>query len=160
MTGQKVISARYGTKLSLSLDAVTHSSAATVPPQARKPAFGLRRSHLRILFLHQQFALSRLSPLFTSFTLLYLPLSTSPPFLISSRSPGISPTTLITKMAAISTVVARDTYAALSKRQNWAAQEPGVITVFCIVGVVAIGLICLFIYKKLVARRERRQAVV
>ncbi|VBB75208.1 Putative protein of unknown function [Podospora comata] len=64
-------------------------------------------------------------------------------------------------MAAISTsVVARDTYAALSKRQNWAAQEPGVITVFCIVGVVGIGLICLFIYKKLVARRERRQAVV
>ncbi|KAK4176176.1 hypothetical protein QBC36DRAFT_188117 [Triangularia setosa] len=62
-------------------------------------------------------------------------------------------------MAAINTsIVARDTYAALSKR-NWAAEEPGVITVFCIVGVVAIGLVALFIYKKVVARRERRQTV-
>ncbi|KAK0745206.1 hypothetical protein B0T21DRAFT_251329, partial [Apiosordaria backusii] len=61
-------------------------------------------------------------------------------------------------MAAINTsLVARDTYAALSKRSNWAAEEPGVMVVFCIVGVVGIGLIALFIYKKMVARRERRQ---
>jgi len=60
-------------------------------------------------------------------------------------------------MPAISNaVVVRDAYAHIAKR-NWASQEPGVITVFCIVGVVAIGLISLFISKKLSARRARKQ---
>lgn len=41
----------------------------------------------------------------------------------------------------------------LVKRKNWAAREPGVITVFCIVGVIALLLISLFVLKKLQARR-------
>jgi hypothetical protein len=39
-------------------------------------------------------------------------------------------------MAAIKSLMTRDSVAhQLAKRQNWAAQEPGVIVVFCIVGV-------------------------
>lgn len=37
-------------------------------------------------------------------------------------------------MAAIDKLVLRDVTAQLVKRKNWAAQEPGVITVFAIVG--------------------------
>lgn len=38
-------------------------------------------------------------------------------------------------MAAINALVTRDLVAReLVKRKNWAAQEPGVIVVFCIVG--------------------------
>ena len=44
----------------------------------------------------------------------------------------------------------------LVKRENWAAQEPGVILVFCIIGAVAILLISLFAYKKISARRARK----
>ncbi|KAK4113988.1 hypothetical protein N656DRAFT_707276 [Canariomyces notabilis] len=59
-------------------------------------------------------------------------------------------------MPAISaTVVARDTFSRIAKR-NWAQEEAGVIVVFCITFVVAVGLIALFIHKKLAARREKR----
>jgi hypothetical protein len=55
-------------------------------------------------------------------------------------------------------LVAREVLAQLVKREkNWAAREPGVMVVFCIVGVVAIGLTALFIHKKLVARRNAKQ---
>lgn len=57
-------------------------------------------------------------------------------------------------------VVARDTFSQIAKRDNWAAQEPGVIVVFCIVFLVLVALVSLFIYKKLKARRERRQQIV
>lgn len=55
-------------------------------------------------------------------------------------------------MAAIPTapLVARD---AIFRRKNWAAREPGVVTVFCIVGVVAIGLTYLYIHKWITRRR-------
>lgn len=36
-------------------------------------------------------------------------------------------------MAAITSIVSRDIVGQLAKRENWAQQEPGVITVFCIV---------------------------
>ncbi|KAK1831589.1 hypothetical protein QBC39DRAFT_258544 [Podospora conica] len=55
-------------------------------------------------------------------------------------------------------LVAREVLVQLAKREkNWAAREPGVMVVFCIVGVVAIGLTALFIYKKMVARRNMKQ---
>jgi len=44
----------------------------------------------------------------------------------------------------------------LMKRKNWAAKEPGVILVFCIVGTVALLLIGLFVMKKLSARRAAK----
>ena len=63
-------------------------------------------------------------------------------------------------MAAINALVARDAVLSqLAKRENWAKQEAGVVVVFCIVGVVAIGLIALFIHKKLAARRASKQQV-
>jgi len=61
-------------------------------------------------------------------------------------------------MAAINTVVVRDLVAReLVKRKNWAQREPGVITVFCIVGTVAIGLIALWIYKFMQKRKSAKQ---
>lgn len=62
-------------------------------------------------------------------------------------------------MPAISLpVVARD-MAHIAKRSNWAGQNAGVMVVFCIVFVVAVGLIALFISKKVQARKEKRAAV-
>jgi len=64
-------------------------------------------------------------------------------------------------MPAISnTLVARDTLHQLAKRDNWASREVGVMVVFCIVGVVGIGLIALFIHKKVSARRAAKQSHV
>ncbi|KAK3373327.1 hypothetical protein B0T24DRAFT_678773 [Lasiosphaeria ovina] len=42
-------------------------------------------------------------------------------------------------------LVARDSMSHLAKRENWASQEAGVIVVFAIVFVVAVGLASLFI---------------
>jgi hypothetical protein len=62
-------------------------------------------------------------------------------------------------MPAISLpVVARD-MAHIAKRSNWAGENAGVMVVFCIVFVVAVGLIALFISKKVQARKEKRAAV-
>jgi len=59
-----------------------------------------------------------------------------------------------------SSLVAREVFAALAKREkNWAAREPGVIVVFAIVFVVAVGLISLFIHKKLAARKAAKQTI-
>ncbi len=59
-------------------------------------------------------------------------------------------------MAAISLpVVARDSFSQLARRSNWAGENAGVMVVFCIVFVVAVGLISLFIYKKLKARKDK-----
>ncbi|KAK7521920.1 uncharacterized protein IWZ02DRAFT_487425 [Phyllosticta citriasiana] len=44
------------------------------------------------------------------------------------------------------------------RKKNFAAREPGVILVFCIVGTVAIFLVALFIHKKLAARKARSQS--
>ncbi len=60
------------------------------------------------------------------------------------------------EMPAVNAIVAREHVAQLAKRENWAKQEAGVVVVFCIVGVVAIGLLSLFIHKKLAARRAAK----
>jgi ABC-type phosphate/phosphonate transport system permease subunit len=58
-------------------------------------------------------------------------------------------------MPAINALVARDAALShLAKRENWAQQEAGVIVVFVIVFVVGVGLISLFIHKKLAARKS------
>ncbi|KAH8201930.1 hypothetical protein TruAng_003922 [Truncatella angustata] len=63
------------------------------------------------------------------------------------------------KMPAINTaLVAREAFGAIAKReQSWPAREAGVMVVFCIVFVVAVGLIGLFIHKKLAARKASKQ---
>ena len=61
------------------------------------------------------------------------------------------------RMPAINSLVARDQFAHLvAREENWAKQEAGVIVVFCIVGLVAIGLLALFIHKKLAARKANK----
>lgn len=63
-------------------------------------------------------------------------------------------------MAAINTLITRDSVAHQLAKRNWAAQEPGVITVFCIVGVVGIGLIGLWVYKCSQRRSANKASVV
>ena len=58
-------------------------------------------------------------------------------------------------MPAINTIAIREAFAPIAKR-NFAQEEPGVITVFVIVGLVAIGLIILFFYKKALARKNAK----
>ncbi|CAK7567152.1 MAG: hypothetical protein SEPTF4163_005114 [Sporothrix epigloea] len=62
-------------------------------------------------------------------------------------------------MAAIDTsaLIARGA-STLAKRSNWAKHEAGVIVVFCIVGIVGIGLVSLWLHKLLTARKVARAA--
>ncbi|EFY87011.1 hypothetical protein J3458_002719 [Metarhizium acridum] len=61
-------------------------------------------------------------------------------------------------MAAIDTsLIAREATSMLVKRKNWAARNPGVMVVFCIVFVVAVGLIALWIAKLISRRREAKE---
>ncbi|KAI1850773.1 hypothetical protein JX265_004484 [Neoarthrinium moseri] len=62
-------------------------------------------------------------------------------------------------MPAINTVVARDALSTIAKRENWAQQEAGVVVVFCIVFVVAAGLLALWLHKCITARKARKQTV-
>lgn len=45
----------------------------------------------------------------------------------------------------------------ITKRSNWASREPGVILVFCIVFIVALGIVALFAYRKWMVRKARKQ---
>ncbi|KAH6674420.1 hypothetical protein B0J14DRAFT_653716 [Halenospora varia] len=66
--------------------------------------------------------------------------------------------TFCVKMAAISTLAIRDTVSHLAKRGNWASHEAGVIVVFCIVFVVAAGLIGLFLTRLIKRKAAAREA--
>jgi hypothetical protein len=58
-------------------------------------------------------------------------------------------------MAALDySLVARDV---LSKRENFAQREPGVIVVFVVVGLVALLVAGLQVYKRVIARRAAKQ---
>lgn len=46
----------------------------------------------------------------------------------------------------------------LLKRHNWASRNPGVILVFCIVFLVALGFCTLFIYRRVLRRKAEKQA--
>jgi len=62
-------------------------------------------------------------------------------------------------MAVISALTARDaTLHRLSRRRNWAAHEAGVIVVFCVVFIVATGLLSLCVIRALGRRRAARTA--
>ncbi|KAL2840772.1 hypothetical protein BJY01DRAFT_218102 [Aspergillus pseudoustus] len=43
------------------------------------------------------------------------------------------------------------------ERRNWASENPGPILVFCIVFIVAMGVILLFLYRKWMAGRASRE---
>ncbi|KAF2199806.1 hypothetical protein GQ43DRAFT_473282 [Delitschia confertaspora ATCC 74209] len=81
--------------------------------------------------------------------------------LIRAPSSGQQPNPTRAEMAAIDmSIVARSAEAAVHhlerRRKNWAAREPGVILVFCILGAVGILLIGLFIQKKISARKAAK----
>jgi len=62
-------------------------------------------------------------------------------------------------MAAISTIQVRDTVHQLVKRKkNWAAREAGVIVVFCVVFVVASGLLGLALTRLITRKRAEKAA--
>ncbi|KAJ6013417.1 hypothetical protein N7540_008008 [Penicillium herquei] len=45
----------------------------------------------------------------------------------------------------------------LAKRKNFASRNPGVILVFCIVFLVALGIISLFIYRWVLRKQAEKQ---
>jgi len=59
-------------------------------------------------------------------------------------------------MAAISSLQARDGVQHMIKRSNWAGHEAGVVVVFCVVFIVAVGLLSLAVSRALARRRARR----
>lgn len=68
------------------------------------------------------------------------------------------PIETVSDMAAISPLQARDAHQ-LVRRSNWAGREAGVIVVFCVVFVVAVGLITVYITRVLAKRRAMRSTV-
>jgi len=59
----------------------------------------------------------------------------------------------------LSSRAAAETLHQLTRRKNWAAHEPGVILVFCILGALAILLGAIFINKKISERRARKAQI-
>ncbi|KAI3326049.1 hypothetical protein HD806DRAFT_532702 [Xylariaceae sp. AK1471] len=60
-------------------------------------------------------------------------------------------------MPAVNTaIVARDATHQLTRRENWAQKEAGVVVVFAIVFVVGVGLLALFISKQLKKRKAQK----
>lgn len=47
-------------------------------------------------------------------------------------------------------------YRGIAKRDNWAAEEPGVVLVFCIVFIVGCGILALIIHRSWKQHKEER----
>lgn len=63
------------------------------------------------------------------------------------------------KMPAINNaLISREAISHIAKRENWAQKEAGVIVVFAIVFIVAVGVIGLFVGRKISAARARKQS--
>jgi hypothetical protein len=64
-------------------------------------------------------------------------------------------------MPAIQSLEARDVALQLAKRSNWAGREAGVVLVFCIVFIVAVGIagVCIgrWISRRRAARAEKAE---
>lgn len=63
-------------------------------------------------------------------------------------------------MAAISLIdrSQAETIHLLTKRKNWAAKNPGVVLVFCIVFLVACGIIALLLYRRWLKRKAEKES--
>jgi hypothetical protein len=59
-------------------------------------------------------------------------------------------------MAPIDALQAQSAAHQIAKRSNWASRESGVIVVFCIVFIVAVGLIGLYVTRAIQRRRNER----
>ncbi|KAK5987420.1 hypothetical protein PT974_11547 [Cladobotryum mycophilum] len=64
-------------------------------------------------------------------------------------------------MAAVNYLAIRDVamHALVKREKSWPAKNPGVMVVFCVVFVVAVGLLGVFISKKLSARKAAKSTV-
>jgi hypothetical protein len=63
-------------------------------------------------------------------------------------------------MPVITTTLSRDGHDisnGLTKRDNWAGEEPGVILVFCIVFIVGCGIFAVIVQRAIKDRREERE---
>jgi len=58
----------------------------------------------------------------------------------------------------MATIKVREAAQQLVKRKNWAAREAGVIVVFCVVFIVASGLLGLHLSRWIARRREKQAA--
>ena len=58
----------------------------------------------------------------------------------------------------MATIQAREAAQQLVKRKSWAAREAGVIVVFCVVFIVASGLLGLQLSRWIARRREKQAA--
>lgn len=59
-------------------------------------------------------------------------------------------------MAALNLVTRDEAINMMAKRSNWAGKNAGVMVVFCILFIVGVGLVTLFIYRKVMARKARK----
>lgn len=77
---------------------------------------------------------------------------------MSLLAPIVESSFFTAKMPSINTaLISREAMSHIAKRSSWPAQNVGVMVVFCIVGAVAIGLIFLFVSRKLSAVRRRKE---
>jgi hypothetical protein len=79
--------------------------------------------------------------------------------LSSTRFPPIVAQSLTTfkEMPPLDSIAVATQRHALERR-DWASENPGPILVFCIVFIVAMGVIILFLYRKWMARRATQQS--
>ncbi|KAJ5651532.1 uncharacterized protein N7484_005255 [Penicillium longicatenatum] len=45
----------------------------------------------------------------------------------------------------------------ITKRSNWASKNPGVVLVFCIVFLVGLGIVSLFIYRRVLQKKAEKE---
>lgn len=50
-----------------------------------------------------------------------------------------------------------DLHQLVKRKKNWAAKNPGVIVVFCIVFLVAVGIIALFAYRRWLKQKANKE---
>ncbi|RAH56128.1 hypothetical protein BO85DRAFT_59378 [Aspergillus piperis CBS 112811] len=70
----------------------------------------------------------------------------------------MQPVLPVTRIMAAIDLLALEARHQVIKRSNWAGENPGVVLVFCIVFIVAVGIIALFIYRKCMARKAAKQS--
>ncbi|KAK2755588.1 hypothetical protein FQN54_006528 [Arachnomyces sp. PD_36] len=60
-------------------------------------------------------------------------------------------------MPALNMIRDQSVHQLVARGSNWPSENVGVMVVFCIVFVVFFGLLGLFLYRKLIARRAAKQ---
>ncbi|KAJ6086357.1 hypothetical protein N7486_010638 [Penicillium sp. IBT 16267x] len=45
----------------------------------------------------------------------------------------------------------------IAKRRNWASKNPGVVLVFCIIFLVGLGILSLFVYRRVLQKKAEKE---